>query len=148
MFDLAAPSLALAHAVGRIGCFFGGCCYGIEVSHNHPFAIVYPPASLGAPSGIPLLAIPLIEAVFLLLLSLILIFIYLKSRKNGLCASLYLLIYPAGRFMLEFYRGDIIRGSYGLFTTSQIISAAVFVFGIGYFIYEKRSENTALDRFI
>jgi len=133
-FEIAAPALALAHAIGRIGCFFGGCCYGIELPHGHPLSIVYPPFSVNAPPGVPLLAIPLIEASYLFVLFIVLTILCLKVKKPGLCASIYLLAYPAGRFVLEFFRGDIIRGNYGHLTTSQYISFLIFAFGIIYFI--------------
>ena len=134
MFDLGAAALTLAHAIGRVGCFLGGCCYGVEVPAGHPLSVVYPPASLGAPPGVPLLAAPLIESAFLLVLFAALTVIYLKSDRDGLCSSVYLLVYPAGRFILEFFRGDLIRGSYGWFTTSQFISIGIFIFGVIYLI--------------
>jgi phosphatidylglycerol:prolipoprotein diacylglycerol transferase len=134
LFDLAAPALALSHAIGRMGCYFGGCCYGMEVPHNHPLSIIYPSESLSAPPNVPLLAIPLIEAGFLFVLFALLTFVYIKTNKNGLCALIYFLLYPIGRFMLEFYRGDLVRGTYGLLTTSQYISIGVLIFGIVYFI--------------
>lgn len=138
LLDLFAPSLALGHSIGRVGCFFAGCCYGIEVSYAHPFSVIYPEASIGAPQGVPLLAIQLIESAFLLAMSAALTVIYLKAKKHGLCATIYLLIYPTGRFILEFFRGDMIRGNYGFFTTSQLISIIVFICGILYFLHINR----------
>ncbi|NUP90306.1 MAG: prolipoprotein diacylglyceryl transferase [Candidatus Sumerlaeia bacterium] len=40
MADLLAPSLALAHAFGRMGCFFAGCCYGGVC--DRPWAVRFP----------------------------------------------------------------------------------------------------------
>ena len=51
-FDLLAPSVSLAQAFGRLGCFFAGCCYGKETSL--PIGIVFPEGSF-APAGVPLL---------------------------------------------------------------------------------------------
>ncbi|WP_460321096.1 prolipoprotein diacylglyceryl transferase family protein [Paenibacillus sp. YSY-4.3] len=51
-----------------------------------------------------------------------------RVRQTGLIASLYLLLYSAGRFVIEFYRGDIIRGSVGVLSTSQWIAIVVFIF--------------------
>ncbi|MCL2574213.1 MAG: prolipoprotein diacylglyceryl transferase [Defluviitaleaceae bacterium] len=141
LFDIFAPALALAHAIGRVGCFFGGCCYGMIMPYSHPLSIIYPAASLGAPSGVPLLAMPLIEASFLLILSIVLAILLLARKTPGLSASTYLIMYPLGRFILEFFRGDIIRGNYGLLTTSQVISVLVFIFGFGYFFYVRRKEK-------
>lgn len=138
IFDISAPALALAHAIGRMGCFFAGCCFGRAVPYNHRLAIVYPPASLAAPSGIPLIAVPLIEAGFLLILSAVLVVLFLVTGRRGICASVYLIVYPIGRFILEFFRGDIMRGRYGLLTTSQYISIGVFIFGVLFLIQRIR----------
>jgi len=127
--DLFAPALAAAHSVGRIGCFLGGCCYGIPVRAAHPFAVTFPPASMGAPAGTPILATQLIEAAGLLMIAAILVLVYKKtaSRINGLTVSLYAALYSVLRFVLEFYRGDLARGIYGPFSTSQYISLALFI---------------------
>jgi len=126
--DLFAPALAVAHGIGRIGCFLGGCCYGIPVSAAHPFAVTFPTASMGAPPGTPLLAIQLIEAASLFLIAAILVLVYKKtaSRIKGLTVSLYAALYSVLRFVLELYRGDPARGIYGPFSTSQYISLALF----------------------
>jgi len=49
LFDISAPALSFAHAVGRIGCFFGGCCYGIKMPEGHLLSVIYPSISLSAP---------------------------------------------------------------------------------------------------
>jgi len=138
MFDILAPAVAIGHAFGRIGCHLGGCCYGMQVSSNHPFAVVFPENSLVAPPGVPLLATQLLEAGFLFILGAVLVIIYLKSRKKGICATLYLLAYPAWRFILEYFRADSVRGNYWLFTTSQYISIALFIFGICYYLFMRK----------
>ena len=137
LLDLFAPALALALAIGRIGCHLAGCCYGIEVTANHPLAVVYPIDSIGAPPGLPLLAVPLMEAALSAALCIALVVMYLKARRPGVCVAMFLLIYPTWRFTIEFFRGDVIRGAYGMLTTSQYISLAVFVFGAVYFIRTK-----------
>jgi len=130
VMDLFAPGMALAHSIGRIGCLLAGCCHGLEVRAGHPLAVVYPPGAIGAPVGIPLLAVQPIEAAMLLILSSVLVILYLKTEKPGICVSVYLLVYPVGRFVLEFFRGDIIRGAQGMFSTSQYISMGMFALGV------------------
>jgi len=125
--DIFAPALAVAHSFGRIGCFLGGCCYGIPVSASHPFAVVFPIASQGAPAGTPLLATQLIEAASLLILAVILAAVYKKNAGTGLSVYLYGALYSVIRFILEFYRGDTVRGLYGWFSTSQYISILIFI---------------------
>ncbi|MCL2425505.1 MAG: prolipoprotein diacylglyceryl transferase [Oscillospiraceae bacterium] len=134
--DLFAPALALAHGFGRIGCFFGGCCYGIPVDRSHIFAVTFPQDALVAPAGVTLIATQLIEAAGLFILAVILSVIYKKIYKHefspysGIIACLYGALYSAFRFALEYYRGDIARGVYGVFSTSQYISIALFVISI------------------
>ena len=128
MADLFAPATAVAHAFGRIGCFFGGCCYGIHVDASHPFAVVFPDTGLGAvPYGVPLLATQLIEAACLFTIAAILSVIYKKTTLKGLTLCMYGVLYSILRFVLEYFRGDPIRGVYGPFSTSQYISIAIFI---------------------
>lgn len=108
--DLFAPGLALGIAIGRIGCFFNGCCYGIN----------------GFPTQ-------LIESAFCFGL-----FAYLWSiRKNikieGDLFKIFLLAYAFFRFWIEFFRADAVGGIYG-FSSAQVVSAAVFVWATLYFI--------------
>jgi len=118
--DLFAPALALAHGFGRIGCFFGGCCYGITS-----------------------LPIQLIEAVSLFILAGILSIVYKKTAGSGFTLCLYGLLYSVLRFILEFFRGDQIRGIYGLFSTSQYISAVIFVICVilGIILIKRRKRH-------
>jgi len=121
--DVFAPALALAHGFGRIGCFLGGCCYGIEVPSSHPFGVSYPSHfSHHVSPELSYLAIQPIETVCLFTMSIILSIVYKTSRRVGFTFCLYLVLYSILRFVLEFYRGDIGRGVYGPFSTSQYIS--------------------------
>ncbi len=120
--DCAAPSIALFHAFGRIGCFLGGCCYGVEWEHG----ITFHNALVESANGVPRVPVQLFEAglEFALfgLLSLMLAKGWLKNRL----LAVYLLIYPVGRFALEFLRGDDYRGFLFGLSTSQLISIGVF----------------------
>ena len=145
LLDLFAPTVALAHGIGRIGCLLAGCCYGIEVRAGHVLAIRYPLYSLGAPPDVPLLAVPLIEATLLACLSLLLAIVYVKSRRAGLSAGLYLLLYPAMRFILEFFRGDVVRGGFGSFSTSQLLSLALFCLGIFFFVHRRGHQSNPIS---
>ena len=133
--DLFAAAIPAGHAFGRVGCLLGGCCYGREVHAGHPFGVLYPERTdgldaLAAPANTPLLAVPLIEAACLLVIAALAAWVYLKSRANGLSAGVYCALYATARFVLEFFRGDMIRGQYGGITTSQYISFVVFLAGL------------------
>ena len=53
-----------------------------------------------------------------------------KERTKGKTGTLYLILYSIGRFILEFYRGDLIRGNVGALTTSQFIAIFVALAGV------------------
>jgi phosphatidylglycerol:prolipoprotein diacylglycerol transferase len=139
--DILAPAIPIGHAFGRIGCLLGGCCYGMEVDTSHPFTIIYPERTdgleaLAAPSGIPLLAVPIIEAVGNLIIAAVILSFSLlyKKKQAGQCIALYGLLYGVQRFVIEFFRGDSLRGVYGGVSTSQIISIGVVVASVAIFV--------------
>jgi len=128
--DICAPAIPVSHAIGRIGCLLGGCCYGVRVSASNPFAIIYPArndifAEAAAPAGVPLLAVPIIESAANLLIFGTILFFGRKKPRDGSRFALYGILYGTQRFILEFFRGDLVRGVYGGVSTSQIISVGV-----------------------
>lgn len=126
--DICIPSVALAQGFGRIGCFLAGCCYGRET--GSPLGVVFN-ESLYAPNGIRLIPTQTISSVLDFLNFIVLIVFASKFKKaDGQVAGLYLTLYSIGRFIIEFYRGDIERGSVGILSTSQFISIFVCIFGI------------------
>jgi phosphatidylglycerol:prolipoprotein diacylglycerol transferase len=125
-FDLVMPSIALAQGFGRIGCFLAGCCYGMETTSH--FGIVFH-ESASAPNGVQLIPTQLISSGLDFLHFFVLITIAKKIKVEGQIAGFYLIFYSVGRFVLEFYRGDLDRGSVGSFSTSQFISIFMFVIG-------------------
>lgn len=123
--DALLPALPLGHALGRLGCLLGGCCYG--AAWNGPWAIVYRhPLAPGAHPSIARHPWPIYEALYLLLLAALFSRPRARSRP-GAAALAYVLAYAAGRFALEPLRGDVIRGVgiAGLWSTSQCISLAL-----------------------
>lgn len=138
--DLYATVVPLGHAFGRVGCFFGGCCYGIE--HDGFFSVTYTDTlNAATPLNTPLLAIQLIEALALLCLFIVLLITYLTTKKRGLTPTLYAIIYPIIRFVLEFFRGDRERGTFLNISTSQWISIAIFACAIAYLVYSSKRES-------
>lgn len=114
------PAIPLFHIFGRIGCFFAGCCWGIEVHWGYIFS-----HSIAAPNGIPLLPVQLIEACINGLLFIFLAWFVRKAKHTWFVLPLYLVLYSISRFTLEFFRGDKIRGVW-LLSTSQWISLLTF----------------------
>lgn len=121
--DCAAPAVALFHAFGRIGCFLGGCCYGIESD----FGFIYENALVTSANGVRRFPVQLFESGFELILFGVLWFMLHKGILKGKLIYIYLLVYPVGRFILEFFRGDEYRGFLFGLSTSQNISILLIV---------------------
>ena len=118
------PALPLFHAFGRVGCFLAGCCYGIPAPAGW-LGVTFPASAIEAPSGVPLLPVQLYEAAGCVLLFLLLDHLTDRGWPGGRLLALYLALYAVFRFLLEFLRGDAVRGSLGPLSTSQVISLAV-----------------------
>jgi phosphatidylglycerol:prolipoprotein diacylglycerol transferase len=131
-FDLLMPSVALAQGFGRIGCLLAGCCYGAETSSH--LSITFSNSSY-APNNVPLIPTQLISSAGDFLICLALLLIAKRKPKTGIVASAYLILYGVGRFLVEFLRGDLIRGSIGILSTSQFISIFIVLAGILLSIY-------------
>jgi phosphatidylglycerol:prolipoprotein diacylglycerol transferase len=131
--DIFAPSIAIGHAIGRIGCFFAGCCYG-KPAELLPWAVTFtdPESLVGASIGIPLHPTQLYESAGEFINFLILITLRGYKSFNGQLFMTYLLLYSVLRFIVEFFRGDMSRGFiiYNL-SISQGISILIFLVAIG-----------------
>jgi phosphatidylglycerol:prolipoprotein diacylglycerol transferase len=125
-FDLVMPSIALGQGFGRIGCLFAGCCYGLETKSI--LGIVFHQSDY-APNEIRLIPTQIISSGLDFLNFLVLIFLAKRVKADGQVAGFYLIFYSVGRFILEFFRGDLVRGKVGIFSTSQFISIFLFLFG-------------------
>ena len=112
------PGICISHAIGRVGCFLAGCCYGnaTDVSwgiilHNerrHP--------------------VQLYEVIFLIFIFFIIIKLINRRINSKYIIYFYLISYSLIRFGLEFFRGDLIRG-FGPFhlSSSQWISILIMI---------------------
>lgn len=126
------PTVPLGHAVGRIGCFCAGCCYGCETTL--PIGVVYTNPIGGAPTGVPLLPVQLIEALLNLILFAALMLYekkYYGKHPRLYLACIYGIGYAIIRFVLEFMRYDSIRGFAMGLSTSQWISILILVVCLG-----------------
>lgn len=125
--DILAPCIPLFHAFGRIGCFLGGCCYGIESEFGFTFTNSLSPLA----NGVNRFPVQLLESFVNLVITAVLVYLLLKPVKKGAVFWSYGLIYPICRFCLEFLRGDVIeRGFMGPLSTSQWISLILFVLSL------------------
>lgn len=128
VLDVLAPSMALGHAFGRVGCILHGCCFGVVLKNQEAWCgVAYPenspPCSL-AQAGAKFLPIQLIEAANLLVIFVILSFYFKRRKVVGRVVALYLFLYSVARFIDEFWRGDM--KDQGPLTNAQWISVGLF----------------------
>jgi phosphatidylglycerol:prolipoprotein diacylglycerol transferase len=136
--------ITIAHGFGRIGCFFAGCCYGIETDSF--LGVKFPHLDH------PVHPTQLYEAAFLFILFGVMLFLLLKFnfRHN---MSVYLISYGIFRFLLEFIRGDhrgeLVTG----ISPSQFWSIPMVLLGVGLifllnYLQKKRDIEKAEGKFV
>lgn len=131
--DVFAPAIALGHAIGRMGCFLVGCCYGRAVDHPAWYGVTFPAHPNGfAPPGIPLYPTQLMECIGELVIFSVLFALRYYKRFDGQVMATYIMLYAALRSFTEYFRGDVARGFLiePWISTSQFISILVFVIGV------------------
>jgi phosphatidylglycerol:prolipoprotein diacylglycerol transferase len=133
--DAIVAPVALAQGIGRIGCFAAGCCYGIESQAWCAVRFTSEAAheQTGVPLNTPILPVQLFELAFDLALALLLTALWRRRlRPAGTVSWVYLVVYGAGRGLLELWRGDAVRGFWlgGAVSTSQLFSAASIATGL------------------
>ena len=128
--DIGALGIPLGHALGRIGCFCYGCCYGKPTDSS--LGILFPPESPAGLSGVAVIPTQLISALFLFLIFFLLLILKKYKRFDGQILLSYGICYGIFRFIIEFYRGDP-RGEIFSLSTSQITALVVIIISIFFF---------------
>ena len=130
-------SIAFAHACGRVGCFFVGCCHGLET--DGPLGLYFP--ALDA----RVYPTQLYEAIFLFALAAALAWRALRHHRDGL--PLYLVAYGAFRYFIEFIRGDD-RGASPVpfLSPSQLTALVLVAVGCLLFWVEWRTRPAAQEK--
>lgn len=124
--DTAALFAPLFHGFARIGCFFAGCCYGVESSFGfaaHGNTI----SDIGEVTRFP---VQLLESFCNFMIAAIIFFVLKNGYLKGKVFYLYLALYAVIRFLDEFLRGDEIRGFIFGLSTSQFISIWIEAFAL------------------
>lgn len=135
------PSIPLAHALGRIGCFFAGCCYGKVM--QSAISVFYTDPIGGAPVGVPVFPVQLVEAALNIIIFVILLVYTRRRMKSATGFFLYLAMYAVVRFVLEYLRADEIRGIFLGLSTSQWISITMLIIGVLGFVVLKHKEKAS-----
>jgi phosphatidylglycerol:prolipoprotein diacylglycerol transferase len=142
MYDGAGPAIALAYAIGRIGCFLVGDDYGRYTTSW--VGVVFPegsappstafelrqagdsiPLSIPDNALVPVHPTQLYEVALALIILAILWQLGKRRHKTGQLFAAFLFLYSIERFFIEFVRAKLDRYVFGL-STSQIISIALF----------------------
>jgi len=132
-FDLAAPSIAIAQAFGRLGCLVAGCCYGFTTDTR--LGIIYEHSKI-APNGVRLFPTQILSSLGNFVILFILLWYAAQKPKTGRVGALYIILYAVGRFLVEYLRNDR-RGEVGFLSLSQFISVVMLIPGIWLFVRAK-----------
>ncbi len=127
--DIMAPSIAVGHFLGRLGCFFAGCCYG--KTSDLPWAVTFKHPETLAPIGIPLHPTQLYSAINNLIIFAVLLIFRRYKKYDGQLFWIYVLLYGITRSIIEGFRGDY-RGQtiLGMLSISQAIGGIMAVIAI------------------
>ncbi len=139
--DALAPSIALGHVFGRLGCFMNGCCFGRVT--GGAWAVHFPSPHEMQHYGVH--PTQIYESFLNLLLFLALAWFYRRKRFTGQVFALYLLGYPLIRASVELLRGDYLPGQlwFGLLTPGQAVSLLLLPVGlILYFVLPRSPAPT------
>lgn len=140
--DSFAVGIPLFHAFGRIGCFFSGCCFGIESS----FGFTAENSLIDLCNGVNRFPVQLLESGLNIVLFIVLVLLFYKGILKGSLIYVYLFLYSIVRFFDEFLRGDTYRGIYFGLSTSQWISIILFI--VSLIILIKKIKNRQNREFV
>jgi len=136
MLDIIAGTTCIVHGMGRLGCFFAGCCYGKPTDS-------FIGMNFNAGNGIDADLHPTQLYSSFLIWSIFIFLQYKKKRQEfkGQLFFTYLILYSIGRSVIEIFRGDESRGYVidGVISNSQLIS--LFVLGVAIYFYVKLKKD-------
>lgn len=130
MADLGAPYLALGHAIGRIGCFLNGCCYGKEAAWGIYFPV----------HEAHLHPTQLYEAAALTVLFFLLKAARTRMPRPGQVFAIYVIAASVIRFVVEFFRADHELLAFGL-SVFQYVGIGFFFAGWGLLLIVRRGTH-------
>jgi phosphatidylglycerol:prolipoprotein diacylglycerol transferase len=136
MADAAAPGIALGYAIGRIGCFLNGCCYGCPTSL--PWGVHFP----GTAPGVHLHPTQIYATLVNLLLCVALARVYLRPHRLGQVIALYVSGYSLYRFLIESLRKGYTADVFALgLTDAQAFSILSFAAGVAWWLWLQRRSQ-------
>ncbi len=145
--DALVAGVALGQAIGRLGCFSAGCCYGTE-SHL-PWAVTFTnpiaQAFSGTPLGLSLHPVQLYNTFANLMVMAVLLLWRPRRAFQGQVFALYFLVEGLGRVVTETWRGDVDRGTGWLgslwLSTGRLTGIAFMLLGLGLWLVWSRQKG-------
>ena len=140
MLDVAACCIPLAHGIGRIGCFFAGCCHGKETD---AWFGVNMRTENGWQTVVP---IQLFESIFLFILAGALLFLFFKKSNKLPLMPIYCGLYGIWRFFIEYARADDRGASFIPFLspsqlTSLLLLFIAVIYLLSWFLLKNKSKK-------
>ncbi|MEP5611567.1 MAG: prolipoprotein diacylglyceryl transferase [Cyclobacteriaceae bacterium] len=133
MLDRLAITACILHGIGRLGCFFAGCCHGIE--SDLPWAVTFSHLASQAPLNTALHPTQLYSSTLIFSILTLLLMLKRHNRFEGQLFFIYIILYATGRSLIEIFRGDEARGfiiedvlSHSQFISIIVISVAVWAY--------------------
>lgn len=131
LVDIASPGVVLGQGIGRIGCFFSGCCYGISTSGTWGVLTRFAPG-LRHPYQ-------LYESTANFLIFALLMYFRKRFKMSGHIFLTYIFSYSASRFFLEFLRDN--SDYYAGLSMGQWVSLiTAFAALVSFLILKRRQE--------
>ncbi len=145
--DALVPGVALGQAIGRLGCFSAGCCFGTDC--HVPWAVTFTnpvaQAFSGTPLGVPLHPVQIYNTLANLAVMAILLAVRPKRAFQGQIFALYFLVEGLGRVITETWRGDVDRGTGWLgwiwLSTGRLTGLAFMLLGLGLWLFWSRRKT-------
>lgn len=152
--DMGGWTISLGLAWGRMGCFLAGCCFGAQVPHDHPLAVIFPPGSAASRhqwreglldsyrvDSLPVHPTQIYESVAALIIAAFAYFVVRpRKRFDGQVFVVAMVMYAVARFMIEFIRRDERGGLLGL-STSQLVAIGMVVLCAYLWFYFKKKAG-------
>jgi phosphatidylglycerol:prolipoprotein diacylglycerol transferase len=147
--DCMTPAVALGQAIGRLGCFSAGCCYG--TASSLPWAVTFTDPNAQALSGTPLFMSLHPVQIYTFLANFLIMGILLVIRRfrrfAGQVSGCYFILEGAGRMVTEHWRGDLDRGflmGIPWLSTGRLTSSLFILFGCGLLAWFGRTARKAV----
>jgi len=143
--DVFSAPMAVGLGIGRLGCLMSGCCYGKPC--DLPWAMTYPEGPYIPPevAGMRVHPSPVYEMIAVFAIAGILVYLERHKKRDGQILWSFFLLYGLARYILEFWRGDLVRGFVipGVMSVSQGIAVLTVIIAAIMLLRSTKDMETA-----